>query len=105
MRSFRLLPNAESWPPNTRYITVRIRSLTVMERCSRRALSGDPVTTYTDHHMPDGSQFARYFESENDTSNEQISNTTSENFASREKVDNNYDLKTDQLGQSRCRCR
>lgn len=45
--------------------------------------------------MPDGSQFARYFESESDTSNEQISTTTHENLASREKVDNDYDLKTD----------
>jgi hypothetical protein len=42
--------------------------------------------------MSDGIQLARYFESEGHTSNTQISTTTHENFASKEKTDRKYDL-------------
>ena len=42
--------------------------------------------------MTDGIQLARYFEGEGDTNNTQISTTTCENFASKEKTDRKYDL-------------
>lgn len=43
--------------------------------------------------MPNGIRPARYFESESNTSNNQISTTARDNFVTREKMDRKYDLK------------